>query len=75
MSNDELLGKHNRLREELAAAYAARVWVTAHIDRIAGDMATAERALAFAASRPLNELVQRPLQEAAPLGLEDRVEH
>ena len=75
MSNEELLGKHNRLREELSAAYAEPSWDTAHIDRIASDLAKVERVLALRGSRPTQALVQRPLQQAESLGLEARVEH
>lgn len=67
MSNGELLGKHDRLRKELAAAYAEPLWDTARIDRIASELAAVERVLAIVGSHPTNALVQRPLQHAASL--------
>ena len=51
MTNDELLGKHKRLREELSAAYAKPSWDTAHIHRITSELAAAERLLTSRASR------------------------
>ncbi len=45
MSDEELLGKHMRLREELSAAYAKPSWDTAHINRIASELAVIERLL------------------------------
>ena len=39
MSNNELLGKHKRLREELSAASAKPFWETAHIHRITSELA------------------------------------
>ena len=53
MSNNELLGKHKRLREELSAAYAKPSWETAHINRITSKLAAVERLLTFSgATRP-----------------------
>ena len=46
MSDEELLGKHTRMREELSAAYAKPSWDTAHINRITSDLAVIERLLA-----------------------------
>jgi hypothetical protein len=46
MTNEELLGKHERLREELSACYAKPSWDTAHIDRITSELAVLERSLA-----------------------------
>ena len=47
MSNDELLGKHARLRKEISSAYAKPSWDAAHINRITSELATVERLLAF----------------------------
>ena len=46
MSNEQLLGKHQRLRKELSAAYAQPTWDTAHINRITSEVAALERELA-----------------------------
>jgi hypothetical protein len=45
MSDEELLGTHTRLREELSAAYAKPCWDTAHINRITSELAAIERLL------------------------------
>ena len=47
MSNDELLGMHERLRDELSTAYAKPSWDTPHINRITDELAAVERLLAF----------------------------
>ena len=52
MTNEEALGKYERLREELSAAYAQPSWDVAHIDRITHEPAVVERLLA--SSRLLN---------------------
>ena len=41
---------YERLRDELEAAYAAPVWDSGRIDRIAAEMARVEHALAGGAS-------------------------
>ena len=49
MTNEQLIGKYGRLRNELEAAYAEPAWHlgrTGRIDRIASDMAEIERTLA-----------------------------
>jgi len=61
MSNEELLGKHDRLREELAAAYAKPSWDTARIDRITSELAAVERLLA-------SELSPKRCRSAEPMG-------
>jgi hypothetical protein len=53
MSNEQLLGKHKRLREELSAAYAKPSRDTAHIARITSDLAAVEQALALAGAHPV----------------------
>ena len=48
MTNEQLIGKYGRLRNELAAAYAEPAWHlgrTGRIDRIANDLAEIERSL------------------------------
>lgn len=47
MSNQQLLGKHKRLKDELSAAYAKPTWEAAHINRITSDLAVIEHLLAF----------------------------
>ncbi len=51
MTNEELLGKHNRLREELSAAYAQPVWDTAYMQRVTSELAAVERLLSHRAGR------------------------
>ena len=46
MSDEELLGKHTRLREELSAAYAKSSWDTVRINRVTSELAAIERLLA-----------------------------
>jgi hypothetical protein len=48
MSIENLVGRHNRLRHELAIAFSGASWNTAHIDRLADDLARTERAIAAA---------------------------
>ncbi len=56
MTNEELLGKHKRLREELSAAYAKPSWDTAHMHRITSELAAVERLLTSRASRQATAL-------------------
>jgi hypothetical protein len=74
MSNEQLLGKHRRLRQELSAAYAKPSWDTAHIARITSDLAVVERALALAGAQPVEVLVQRPPLNAQPESLGEPAE-
>ena len=46
MQLDELNGRYQHLRNELDAAYAAPVWDSQQIDRIAAEMIPVELALA-----------------------------
>jgi len=46
MQLDELNGKYQHLRTELDAAYAAPVWDSQRIDRIASELIPVELALA-----------------------------
>ena len=49
MTNEQLIGKYGRLRNELEAAYAEPAWHlgrAGRIDRIANDLAEIERTLA-----------------------------
>ncbi len=59
MSNDELLGKHKRLRKELSSAYANPSWDTAHINRITSELAAVERLLAFGGASQRWGIVRR----------------
>lgn len=51
MTLEQLTGKHERLRQELADAYSAPSWRVGRIDRIAEELAATERALASHRSR------------------------
>ena len=53
MDHGQLLGRLVRLKQELAVAYRAQPWQSAHVDRIADDLADTERQLA--ALRPVDE--------------------
>jgi len=46
MQLDELNGRYQRLRNELDAAYAAPIWDSNRINRIAAEMIPVELALA-----------------------------
>ena len=59
MSNDELLGKHKRLRKELSSAFAKPSWDTAHINRITSELSTVERLLAFSGTSQRFGIVRR----------------
>jgi hypothetical protein len=59
MSDEELLGMHTRVREELAAAYAKPSWDTAHINRITSELAVIERLLASRQVTPRCTIVRR----------------
>lgn len=39
----QLIGRYLRLKEELAAAYGARQWQPARVDRLASDLEAAAR--------------------------------
>ena len=43
MNLEQLLSRHFRLTQELATAYRTQPWPTAHIDRLADDLAATER--------------------------------
>lgn len=53
MNNSQAIGQYERLRAELAEAYAEAEWSSSRIDRIADELAALERTLAAAA--PLEE--------------------
>lgn len=46
MDIEQLMGRYFRLQQELSIAYKARHWQTAHIDRLADDLAATEREIA-----------------------------
>ena len=46
MTNEEMLGRFERLKKELSAAYAKPHWDASHIDRLARELAALERVLA-----------------------------
>ena len=46
MSNEQLVGKYERLRAELAEAYVQPEWNQRRIDRIANELADLETLLA-----------------------------
>ena len=43
MELEQLMGRYRRLKQELAAAYKTQPWHGARIDRLADDLAAAER--------------------------------
>lgn len=53
MDLEQLMGRYYRLKQELAVAYQTQPWHGARIDRLADDLAAAERELA--AMQPLDE--------------------
>ncbi len=53
MHLEQLIGKYQRLRDELAQAYRDPAWDTSHIDRLSEEIVATERALAKA--QPLDE--------------------
>lgn len=59
MTLDQLAGKHARLRQELADAYAAPAWRVGRIDRIAEELAAVERAMAT--GQPYDEQTDDPM--------------
>lgn len=46
MNLEQLLGRYDRLKQELSVAYKARPWHSNCIDRLANDIAVAEREIA-----------------------------
>lgn len=53
MHLEQLIGKYQRLRDELAKAYAQEHWASLHIDRLGNEIAATERELIRA--QPLDE--------------------
>jgi len=45
MDLDQLNGRYQRLKDELARAYAQEPWPTGQIDRLIGEISTAELAI------------------------------
>lgn len=46
MELEQLMGRYYRLKQELAVAYKTQPWHVARIDRLADDLADAEREIA-----------------------------
>ena len=53
MHFEQLIGKYQRLRDELAQAYSDPVWNTSRINRLSDDIVATERAMAK--SLPMDE--------------------
>ena len=53
MDLEQLTGRYFRLQQELAIAYSVVPWNSRRIDRLARDLAAAERAIAALASADL----------------------
>ena len=49
MKNEQMIGRYERLRAELAEAYAQAEWSSCRIDEIADELASLERTLAAVA--------------------------
>ncbi|MEO8080152.1 MAG: hypothetical protein ABI641_06450 [Caldimonas sp.] len=49
MSVEELVGKYNRLKNELAQAYGEPAWHAARVDRLANEIVMLERQIAQSA--------------------------
>ena len=45
MGLEEMVGKYMRLRADLACAYGAAQWDSAHVDRISDELALVERSI------------------------------
>ena len=53
MELEQLMGRYFRLKQELTQAYKAQPWHSGRIDRLADDLAAAEREIA--ALQPVDE--------------------
>ena len=63
MTNDQLIGKYTRLRQELTQAYAAPVpsaTRSGRIDRLASELMDLERRIAVLESAPAAPIVAEP---------------
>lgn len=56
---EQLMGRYYRLKQELSAAYREHPWRSAHVDRLADDLAATERAIA--ALQPIDEQCGDPM--------------
>ena len=59
MQLEQLMGRYFRLKQELALAYREQPWHSPRIDRLADDLAAAERAIA--ALQPSDEQCSEPM--------------
>ena len=59
MHVEQLMGRYFRLKQELALAYREQPWHGARIDRLADDLAVAEREIA--ALQPSDEQCSEPM--------------
>ena len=55
----QLMGRYYRLRQELTSAYREQPWRSAHVDRLADDLAATEREIA--ALQPVDEQCGDPM--------------
>ena len=55
----QLMGRYYRLRQELSTAYREQPWRSAHVDRLADDLAATEREIA--ALQPVDEQCADPM--------------
>ena len=53
MPLDQLIGKYQRLRDELAQAYRDPAWDTSHINRLSDEIVATEREMVKA--QPMDE--------------------
>lgn len=56
---EQLTGRYYRLKQELAQAYREHPWRSAHVDRLADDLAATEREIA--ALQPVDEQCGDPM--------------
>ena len=59
MQFEQLMGRYFRLKQELAIAYREQPWHGARIDRLADDLASAEREIVLL--QPLDEQYSDPM--------------
>ena len=59
MHLEQLMGRYYRLKQELSSAYREQPWRSAHVDRLADDLAATERQIA--ALQPVDEQCGDPM--------------
>lgn len=59
MDIEQLKGRYDRLGQELSLAYREQPWRSAHVDRLADDLAATEREIA--ALQPIDEQCGDPM--------------